>query len=163
MIGALKRLVAPNHTRDDFRPNRVSPSQEAPPQLSSDAIPEAFYDLLQSPSIFGRLLLVAGLRFTATGRDNAGPSAPVHTPPSDDALRKLHLEIFVTWLSLPLERQKADISIYLNLRAGGDRSAKSRQLVASAEASIPATAKPAERQLFLQNLKIVQMLFNYDY
>ena len=136
--------------------------QALPPVGEADPIPEALYDALQSPSLFGRILRIAAFRTTATDRYDAGHAARFHTPAIEDALRHLHAEVFTRWLALSLQRQQADINIYLNLSPGADRAAKIKQLIAVAERSMPAGAKPTERQLFVQDLKIVQVLFKYD-
>jgi hypothetical protein len=138
--------------------------QAAPPRLETeDPIPEALYDVLQSPSLFGRILLIAAVRNAATDQYDSGEAACFHTPMVDLALRRLHSEIFTTWLSLPLQRQKADVSVYVNLTPAPERTAKIKNLLNLAERSIPAGAKPPERRLFVQDLKIVQSLFTYDY
>src|SRR5437868_76055 len=80
----------------------------------ADPIPEALYDVLHSPSLFGKILLIAAFRTTATDQYDAGHASRFHTPEIEYALRRLHREIFTSWLSLSLQRQKADISIYLN-------------------------------------------------
>ena len=74
----------------------------------------------------------------------------------------MHAEIFTRWLTLSLQRQQADIKIYLNLSPAADRAAKIKQLIAVAERSMPTGTLTPERQLFVQDLKIVQALFNYD-
>ena len=127
-----------------------------------DPIPEALYEELQSPSLFGRLFRIASFLGASTGGSESGDAARLPTPEIESALRKLHLEVFRSWLTLSLQRQKADISIYLNSRAAGYRSARIQQLAAMGEHSIPPDAKLPERQLFLQDLKIIQLLFNYD-
>jgi hypothetical protein len=139
-------------------PEAVRPSPE-----TQDPIPEELYDLLQSPSLFARILLIATFRDTTTDRYDSGQAARFYTPAIDAGLRALHLEIFTAWLSLSLQRQKADITIYLNFSAAHERSAKIKNLLAVAERAVPAGAKPPERQLFLQDLKIVHALFTYDH
>jgi hypothetical protein len=131
-------------------------------QEAQDPIPEALYDVLQSPSLFARILLIAGFRDTTTDRYACGQAAYFCTPAIDVALRRLHLEIFIGWLSLSLQRQKADIGIYLNFSPALDRPAKIKNLPAVAERAMPSGAKPPERQLFAQDLKIVHALFTYD-
>jgi len=127
-----------------------------------DALPEALYDALQSPSLFDRILLIAAFRNTSTDRYDGGHDARFQTSDIQDALQRLHLEAFTTWLTLSLQRQQADISIYLNRSSPADRTAKIKQLAVVGERSIPPGATLSERGLFLQDLRVVQALFNYD-
>jgi hypothetical protein len=127
-----------------------------------DPIPEALYDALQSPSLFGRILLIAAFRNTPTDQNNGEHAGRFQTPDIQDALHRLHLETFTTWLTLSLQRQQADIDIYLNRSAAADRASKIKQLAVVGEKSIPPGVTPPERGLFLQDLRIVQALFNYD-
>ncbi len=142
-------------------PSRVR-NDEAGFPVQAEPIPDELYDLLQSPSLFGRMLLIAAFRSASTGRYEAGPAVRSFTPELHDALRELHLEIFHSWLTLSLERQHADIKIYLNLGEVSGRSAKVKQLLAQGEKSIPADVLEPEQQLFLQDLKVVQALLSYD-
>jgi len=128
----------------------------------ADPIPEALYDALQSPSLFGRILLIAAFRNTSTDLNNGGHAGRFQTPDIQTALHRLHLETFTKWLTLSLQRQQADIDIYLNRSAAADRASKIKQLAVMGERSIPPGALPPERGLFLQDLRIVQALFNYD-
>jgi hypothetical protein len=127
-----------------------------------DPIPEALYDALQSPSLFGRILLIAAFRNTSTDQNNVGQTERFQTPEIQHALHRLHLEAFTAWLALSLQRQQADINIYLNRTAAADRTSKIKQLALVGERSIPPGAMPPERGLFLQDLRIVRALFNYD-
>ncbi|PWU08155.1 MAG: hypothetical protein C5B51_08365 [Terriglobia bacterium] len=133
------------------------------PSSGEDAIPEALYETLQGPSVFGRMLLLNTMRTPETDRYDAGYAERFGTPLVERALRGLHLDIFISWLSLSLQHQKADISIYLNLTPVAERPARLKELIPSAVQAIPSAAKPPERQLFLQDLKIVLALFRYDY
>jgi hypothetical protein len=126
-----------------------------------DPIPEALHDALQSPSLFGRILLIAAFR-NESDNNEGGRAGGFQTPDIQDALHRLHLEAFTTWLTLALERQQADISIYLNRSGAADRAARIKQLAAVGERSIPPGVTQPERGLFLQDLRIVQALFKYD-
>ena len=59
----------------------------------------------------------------------------------------------------PVRRQLADIKIYLN-QCGETTGIP--QLGAMGEQSVPTGAKQMERDLFLKDLKIVQILLSYD-
>jgi hypothetical protein len=140
----------------------VERSVDQPSGGDVDPIPEALYDALQSPSLFGRILLIAAFRNTSTDQNNDGHIGRFQTPEIQAALKHLHLETFTAWLTLSLQRQQADINIYLNRTAAADRTSKIKQLAVVGERSIPPGAMPPERGLFLQDLRIVQALFNYD-
>jgi hypothetical protein len=128
-----------------------------------DPIPEALHDELQSPSLFGRILLIAAFRNESADDNEGGRAGGFQTPEIQDALHRLHLEVFATWLTLSIERQRADISIYLNRSgAAADRTAKIKQLAIVGERAIPPGATLPERGLFLQDLRIVQVLLKYD-
>ena len=137
-------------------------SVDQPPGGDVDPIPEALYDALQSPSLIGRILLIAAFCNTPTDQNNGGEAGRFQTPDIQNALHRLHLETFTKWLTLSLQRQQADIDIYLNRSAAGDRTSKIKQLAVVGEKSIPLGATPPERGLFLQDLRIVRALFNYD-
>ena len=140
----------------------VERSVDQPPGGDVDPIPEALYDALQSPSLFGRILLIAAFRSTSTDQNNVGQAGRFQTPEIQSALHRLHLETFAAWLMLSLQRQQADINIYLNRGATADRTAKIKQLTVVGERSIPLGAMSPERGLFLQDLRIIRALFNYD-
>src|SRR5579864_6966362 len=104
-------MARPFHSRSDD----AGSYRAAPPNGEADPIPEALYDVLQSPSLFERILLIAALRSSATDdpREAVDPDRS-QTPEIERALSRLHLQMFYSWLALSLQRQKADIGIYLN-------------------------------------------------
>lgn len=61
-----------------------------------------------------------------------------------------------------LRSQRADIAVYLNSFDSSDRPTKLRRLLDLAEQSVPPAAIPSERQLFLQDLKIIIALLPHD-
>jgi hypothetical protein len=85
---------------------------------NADPIPEPLHDLLQSLSLFGRILLTAGFHTAATNRYDAGQAACFCSPEVDAARRQLRSELFARWLEFPLERQRADIEIYFKYDSG---------------------------------------------
>jgi hypothetical protein len=146
----------PSHS-DDVGPYRVVPADR-----EADPIPDALYDVLQSPSLFGRILLITAIRSSAMDAHDAVDPHRSHTPEIELALERLHLEMFMSWLVLPLQRQKADIGIYLNAGPAADRGAKIQQLAVLGERALPLGSKRPERELFVRGLKIVRALLNYD-
>ena len=136
-------------------------SSDAQDQANGDTLPEELYDaVFGNSSVFGRILLVASFRSPATGRYESGLAADFQTPAVEEALVRLHLEVFRAWLMHPVRRQAADISIYMN-QCGGVTNI--RHLVAIGERSVPTGAEQMERELFLKDLKIVQVLLSYDH
>ena len=130
----------------------VPPRQQQEP---GDAIPEPLYDaILQCPSIFGRIVQVAAIRDQMSaanlGEDTSRALA--------EALARLHLETFRTWLTYPVRQQAADIRIYFNQRKGQ----VDKQQLMTGERYVPPDAEPMEKQLFLKDLKIVQILISYN-
>ncbi len=77
--------------------------------------------LLQIPTVFGRLNYLSALRDDATGRywhpeltDLLGSEA------ADRALRHSHHQVFSQWIGYSLEEQKADLEEYLRTQAEED-------------------------------------------
>jgi hypothetical protein len=134
-------------------PEEHVPVTSAPP--SRNPIPDAVYDkVFRSPSIFGRIVLVAALRNPLAGGKDASFPAPYLASTSEQALRDLHLDVFSAWLLHPLRRQMADINIYMNRSGFTDV----RQLAALGERSLPPEADRNDRELFLHDLKIIEVL-----
>lgn len=125
------------------------------PNSNRNAIPDAVYDkIFRSPSIFGRIVLVAALRDPLPGASEPSFPAPYVALTCEQALRDLHLDVFSAWLLHPLRRQMADINIYMN-RSG---FSEVRQLAALGERSLPPEADRNDRDLFLHDLKIIEVL-----
>jgi hypothetical protein len=73
-------------------------------------------ELSRHPAVLGRLVAVASLRDEQTGTYRHKLAANFGTEEMDRTLRRLHQEVFVTWLSLPLRQQQADVMIYMSAR-----------------------------------------------
>ncbi len=131
-------------------------------QARVDPIPEPLYDQLHSASLFGRLLRLSSCRNTTTDEYDSGPAFAYHTPEVANALRYQHSGHFNNWLTLSLERQKADIRIYINSISVENRPSAVRRLRGMAESAIPFNVEPAARKLFLQDIGIVQMLLTHE-
>jgi hypothetical protein len=105
-------------------------------------------------SIFGRLVYLSSLRDQNTGKYQHFGLAQIHGDnEADAALRQSHAETFAEWLCFDLEQQKADLDLYLselatdlgNVLETWARLEPYRNL-------IPASAKEAERRLYLADL-----------
>lgn len=109
--------------------------------------------VLLNPSLFGRLVGIS-----QTQRE----CSRVREAREITELGKLHLETFINWLTLSVRAQTNDILIFLNSFDRTARSGKVSQLTALGQDLIPADVKPAERELFLADLKIVQSVLPYE-
>jgi hypothetical protein len=147
-------------------PTFIAPARPAQPPLpqwvaasGAGALVDALGDIvLRSPSVLHRVIRIAELR-NASGNTYESPLGPGFDPASvSEALRKLHVEMFANWLTLSLKAQKADLTLYLNLVDRRERLGRLRQLIDRAECAIPVGAIQAERELFMQDLKIVCVL-----
>jgi hypothetical protein len=72
-------------------------------------------DLALIPTAYGRLVYLAGLRNPDTGRyEHFGVTSSVSGGlDASRTLRRIHEQIFNEWISLSLERKKADIECYI--------------------------------------------------
>jgi hypothetical protein len=113
--------------------------------------------LSQIPTVFGRLVFVASLRDTGTGKYSH--EALVRLLSQEDTDRTLcnsHHQVFSEWLGFSLSEQKSDLDDYLNV-AGSPRDALHyRDLV-------PPTARDVERQLYLTDLETLLELLKYEH
>ena len=129
-----------------------------PPPNYSEAR-EAFTEELTSHlSVLGRLVTAASFYDPLTGRYCHKLAAHYGTEETDRALRRLHQEVFVAWLSLPLKQQQADVVIYL---ASVGMKAEWFDFRKMAKTCIPKSATLPERDLFLLDLELVQALQRY--
>jgi hypothetical protein len=117
------------------------------------------------PSVFGRLVFLTALRSPMTGRyEHYGLALVFGAEEADQALRTSHEKAFREWLSFNLENQKADLALYLSelpidrksLMVTWFRLTPYRNLV-------PASARSAERALFLGDLETLLALMRNEY
>ena len=116
--------------------------------------------LAHIPSIYGRLAFLASMVNVNTGRyEHHGLSTIFGPEEADRALRKSHEEVFLVWLSLHLEQQKADLELYFSTLPAAKRVLVEnwRRLMPYRTAP-PAWASEAQRQLFESNLSILLKL-----
>jgi len=120
---------------------------------------EAFTDeISRHPSVLGRLVTVAS--FWDAESDTYRHKLAVHfgTEETDRALRRLHQEVFIAWLSLPLRQQQADVAIYLG---GLGIKAEWFDFKKMGRSCIPKSATLPERDLFVLDLDLIQALIRY--
>lgn len=113
--------------------------------------------LQRIPTHFGRLVFLASLRDTLTGRYAHPPlSQIVGREITDRTLCHSHHEIFAQWLSFSLSRQKADLDEYLLSSHPLFDLAIYRDLV-------PGSAHQVERQLYLTDLETLLELLRFEH
>lgn len=129
------------------------------PGLIEAALAEALaVDLSLRPSLFGRVLYMAGYWRTETDSyehpfsQNAGPEA------TDRILRILHLDLMTRWFSLPLNEKVLDIEQYLT--ASKERGPALAGLLRAAEKAMSPESLPPERESFLQDAALVRCLLS---
>lgn len=112
--------------------------------------------LSQVPTTFGRLVFLASLRDTSTGRYQHESLIRMLGPEDTDrSLLSSHHQVFSEWLRFSLAEQKADLDEYLASIGGSRRSLQYRNLV-------PSTAREVERQLYLTDLETLLELMRYE-
>lgn len=72
-------------------------------------------DLSQIETSYGRLVYLTQLRDPNTGRYEhySTASSPTSKLVASRTLKRIHEAIFTEWVSLPLERKKADVELYI--------------------------------------------------
>lgn len=72
-------------------------------------------DLSRIKTSYGRLVYMAGLRNSDTGRyEHFGCTSAAAGLEISRALKREHEAIFCDWMSYPLEKKKADIELYIS-------------------------------------------------
>jgi CheY-like chemotaxis protein len=113
-----------------------------------------------SRSLFGGLFSASKLWNWNKNRYEHRLSVKYGIDDVDDALRLVHYEALVLWLGFSLRQQKGDVAIYL--QGTTDPGSEVNRLPELGKAVLPQTAIEAERQLFLSELCVIQMLLQYE-
>jgi hypothetical protein len=134
--------------------------------LERGAIAEVWRNTLsQVPTLFGRLVYLAGLIDPNSGRyQHHGLAHYVGEDDADAALRQSHEDCFTTWIAYPLVRQRTDLEEYLS-GIEGDRKVVLRawlQLERYREC-VPASALQVEKELFLGDLETLLALLRNQF
>lgn len=111
--------------------------------------------LLNAPTLFGRLVLLASLRDPRTGKYSHPDLQSLGPQEAERILRSCHQQVFHQWISSGLAEQKADLSEYLR-SMGGPRDALPYRNLA------PVSAREVERQLYLTDLETLLELLRYE-
>lgn len=122
------------------------------------------HTLSQIETVFGRLEYLSTLRNHHTGRyEHYGLEQRVGAERSEATLRRSHEALFMDWLGFALETQKGEIEVYLSTREETVEEILSSWLrVRPFNTWVPASARNAERQLFLSDLNVVLELIRRE-
>ena len=121
-----------------------------------DPTVELYELILRNPSVFGRLIHIAGLWNSETGRYERDLPERFRTSEIDKALSRWHQAFFVDWLAQSLAEKERDVSLYWK-NVGGTRD-DVKKIREAGEAAIPPLVREEERRLFLQDLSFIQAL-----
>jgi hypothetical protein len=120
--------------------------------------------LVQIHSVFGRLAYLASLREPNSGQyQHFGFSQRFSEREADKTIRRSHTNVFMDWLCLSLEQQRADLESYL------DTVGRDRQTILANWREwppfmnwVPAQSRPADRELFRSDLEMVLEMIRQD-
>ena len=119
--------------------------------------------LSQIPSAFGKLVYLASLRNTNSGRyEHHGLALVFGEDEANRALKKSHSLVFREWLTFNLEQQKADLDLYLSGLSVDRRTVLVNWLdVAPYRTLVPSSIRGVERRLYFADLKaLLELLGN---
>jgi hypothetical protein len=120
----------------------------------NDPVIELYELLLQNPSLFGRLIYIAGLWNPQTSRYDRGlPDRFRGRPEVEKALSNWHSAFFVEWLSLPLPETERDVA--LHWRSDGGSRDQIKTIREHGESAIPPLVRTEERKFFIQDLTFI--------
>jgi hypothetical protein len=122
------------------------------------------HTLSQVPTTFGRIVYLASLRDTNTGRyEHFGLAQIYSDEDADRAIRLSHAQVFAEWLNYPLSEQKADLEEYLlSLDGGRPHILRTWSRLAPYKNLLPIDASEAERQLFVSDLELILELLESE-
>lgn len=107
--------------------------------------------VLASASVFARMCSVADLLNAARSRYECPDHPDLSETAVDRVLRHIHLELFNRWLQLSIREQAADLMMLK--RENGDQRINLHEW---GSRCIPPAASPEDRELFLQDLTMLQ-------
>ena len=139
-------------------PRGVFSSNPEPGMNYSEAREALNDELCRHPSVLGRLVAIATLWDETSKRYGHKLAAHYGTEETDRVLRRLHQEIFIAWLSLPLRQQQSDVAVYMGKLGIKAEWFDFRKMGISC---LPKSASPPERDLFLLDLELIQALQRY--
>jgi len=121
--------------------------------------------LAQIPSVFGRLVYLSSLRDQNTGGyEHHGMAQIFGEMEADRALRDSHVHTFEDWLCFGLERQKADLDLYLSSFEPDKRTILETWIRLTPYRNlVPSTVRDVERRLYLSDLEALLDLLKNEY
>jgi hypothetical protein len=129
---------------------------EANESLDRGALADVWrHTLSQIPSVFGRLVYLAGLRNPNSGRyDHHGLALIFGADEANRALKKSHKQVFAEWLSFNLEQQMADLTLYMSDLPEDKKTVLQAWTKLKAYKNVlPSNAKTVDRRLYLSELE----------
>jgi hypothetical protein len=121
----------------------------------TNSVVELYELVLQTPSLFGRLIYIAGLWNPETSRYDRGLPDRFRSVETDKALARWHQSFFIDWLSQSLTEKEKDVSLYWRNVGGRENTRTIREI---GEAAIPPLVRAEERKFFLQDLTFIQAM-----
>jgi hypothetical protein len=115
------------------------------------------HTLSQVPSVFGRLVYLAGLRNPNSGRyEHHGLALVFNADEASRALKKSHRIVFAEWLSFDIEQQLADLELYLSDLPEDKRTVlRAWTKLAPYKSLLPSSAKAVERRLYVREIQVM--------
>ena len=114
--------------------------------------------LTQIPTVFGRLVYVAGLRDSAGLYSHRALNQIISDSEASQTLRHCHHQVFSQWISYTLAEQKADLDEYL---ASSKHPLNTLDLI-FCRSLIPQAAHEVERLLYLTDLETLLELLRLE-
>jgi len=124
--------------------------------VTANAVVELYELVLQNPSLFGRLIYIAGLWNPELSRYDKGLPDRFRNADTDKALARWHKSFFIDWLSLSLAEKERDVALYWRSLAGDQKGMKTLREIGGP--AIPPLVRDEERKFFLQDLTFLQAL-----
>ena len=121
--------------------------------------------LSQIPTVFGRLVYLASLRNPNNGSyEHHGLALVFGEEEANKALRNSHGAVFADWLAFDLERQKADLDLYITGLFEDRRKVVETWIRLAPYKNLPpASIRGVERRLYLTDFKALLDLFKAAY
>jgi hypothetical protein len=119
----------------------------------------------QIPSVFGRLVYLASLRNSNSGRyEHHGLALVFGEDEANKALKNSHTAVFAEWLSFNIEQQKADLDLYISSLFEDKRIVLDTWLrLAPYKNLVPVSVRGVERRLYLTDFTALMELFRGAY
>ena len=121
----------------------------------SNPVVELYELVLQTPSLFGRLIYIASLWNPGTSRYDRELPDRFRGAETDKALARWHQSFFIDWLSQSLTDKERDVALYWRNPNGREQARTLREI---GEAAIPPLVRSEERKFFIQDLTFIQAM-----